>query len=172
MAVPALDSNNADPMKQRIDQSQRGKTVARAVATGMFLLLLASIGKFLDLGEFAATLKDWGVGSPFLRGLLAAAIPSVELALPLCWFAGIYRLAAARTACMLVILFTVVYIAVYTLYKPVPCGCLGRLFEHVPFTDTFTFAICRNLLMIGCLAPSFRVYGSFINVLAKQGNPG
>ncbi len=113
------------------------------------IIAFAGVAKLIDAPQFVVTLR----ASPALprgaEGLLAIAIPGIELLLGLSVVVGL-----ARFRCALALLAMMVVFSVVLVVAPPPpggCGCFGRVTESLPWFESGAALHARNGLIIAGL---------------------
>lgn len=105
--------------------TQAGILVAIRVILSV-VLLAAGFGKLLARTSFVGVLRAFGVSSPRVAELMAAAIPSLECALGMALLLGWFPTASAYAVVCLLSIFTAgMSRKLVSNGGPVKCGCFG-----------------------------------------------
>jgi len=137
--------------------------MARSIAVlahlGMAVMIVAGMNKALSFGSFVASLSSWTIIPEGFVGVIAPAVVGGELVLGGMWFAGICRLAAARLALIVILVFTSAYLYQYVIAGPPQCECLGRLLSFQIESNQVPLVVLRNVLLTACLIAAIRHTG-------------
>lgn len=117
----------------------------------MAVFALAAILKLVALDEFAASVSTWDTVPSWVRPILVVGAPLTEGLLAIAWFAGLRRLVLLRVAFVLLLIFTLAYIAQVTLGTVPDCGCLGKIALFRRSMNEATGVIGRNTVLLVCL---------------------
>ncbi|WP_437669091.1 MauE/DoxX family redox-associated membrane protein [Sorangium sp. So ce131] len=120
---------------------------------GMFLA--AGALKFLDPASFAIEIHNYQL-FPQLAPLLAATLPTVEVAVGLALIAGPrpWLRAGALASTLLLLVFTVAVITVVARGVDVTCGCFGE--DSGPVT---VLTVLRDVVLVAAGVLLFRLAG-------------
>ena len=112
----------------------------------IILFVYASVNKLMDVEKFRVQIGQ----SPMLTdiaGLVAWAIPTVEIIIALCLSIPKYKLVGFYAAFGLMIAFTGYIIAITQFSQYIPCSC-GGILEKLGWTEHLIFNIVFDLLAI------------------------
>lgn len=112
------------------------------------LFLVASLGKFIALDDFYASLGSWALLPDAMVPLIAVVVPSAELILSLLFVLGISRRLAASGMIVLLVAFSLVYGVHMLVADPPDCDCLGKWAAFKSLQQDGWFIIIRNCILI------------------------
>lgn len=124
----------------------------------IILLLYTGIAKIIDYSEFKDQLSDSPILG-FVSKPITLLLPWVEFAIVLMLIIPRWRLKGLYTTFVLMILFTIYIIALFSISKEIPCSCGGIIEllswkQHLIFNVAF---ILLNLLAIRLLKKERKV---------------
>lgn len=125
-------------------------------ATVSTLLIVSSLGKFLDIDSFAESLVSWSLfREPVSRWVVATVIPTVELSIGLCWMVNLWRRPMILCATMLIAIFSLAYLVeVFAGGRPV-CSCFGVLLARQEREQDVWWIVARDAAMVVAGATSY-----------------
>jgi len=94
------------------------------IATGV-ILAWAGLAKIGDLGSFAAQIHNFRILPVALENLAAMTLPWIEIVVALTLLLGMRSRDGARTALVLLVVFTLAVVAAVTRGLDIECGCFG-----------------------------------------------
>jgi prepilin-type N-terminal cleavage/methylation domain-containing protein len=116
------------------------------------LILVAGLGKALDLPAFADSLETWSIFPSSMRLIFAVAIPATELFLAAAWIANRDRVTVERCLMALLALFAVVYWLQLRLGNPPTCQCFGVWEKYLAGKASTQSGVIRSAVMCATLA--------------------
>lgn len=120
----------------------------------MVFLLVAGVGKLLDLGEFRTSLLGWNLIPSTMISFVSLFVPAFEVLLGGFWLIGIGRRAVAIAASCFVSVVTVAYCVEWVLLAPPKCSCLGLWSHYWAFRDSGLVNVSRNVMLLLTILPS------------------
>lgn len=133
----------------------------------MAVLLLAAIGKLLDMPAFIADLHTWSLLPARLVLLIGLIIPIVELTIATAWLLGVMRRVSVISAIALLSVFTSAYFAHIIFAQPPNCNCFLaiRKFQH---NDSMAYVtIVRNFGLIFMLFVGNRLVAKSLPLMER-----
>jgi putative oxidoreductase len=94
-----------------------------------FLFVYASAYKILDPGEFAGSIRNYGLIQPVFSNLVALTLPWLELVSGAFLILGIQTRASALLTSLMMLVFLGVIIYAYTIGLDIDCGCFSSSTE-------------------------------------------
>lgn len=135
---------------RRVRVSHRiGRFLLHAFA-GVFAL--AGVSKLLDFSSFVDTLHGWKLIPPTLRAATAVLLPSIEIALSLCWYLKLAPIRSMLGLGALLAALTAAYTAHAIWAETPPRRCFGMLLVFEQTRSGWLTAVYRNLLLLTCWA--------------------
>jgi prepilin-type N-terminal cleavage/methylation domain-containing protein len=123
----------------------------------MAVVLLAGLGKLIDLPAFESDLRTWQLLPSGWNRILALDVPAMECLVAGAWFLALgRRLPVVATGVMLVA-FLIGY-GVHLLFaEPPRCGCFGALLRFERQEHGAELAVGKNLFMLAMLLTGTRL---------------
>jgi uncharacterized membrane protein YphA (DoxX/SURF4 family) len=94
-----------------------------------FLFIYASVYKILDPGEFAGSIRNYGLIPPVFSNLVALTLPWLELVSGAFLILGIQTRASALLTSLMMLVFLGVIIYAYAIGLDIDCGCFSSSTE-------------------------------------------
>jgi hypothetical protein len=123
----------------------------RCVDLVMVVLLLAGVGKLLDITMFQFSLAQWRFVPNVLTFPLALTIACAEVLTGFLWLARVSRRPALQIATVMMMVFTGAYGFGVMLVKPPDCRCFGILERYRVHAEEARTVVVRNALLIALL---------------------
>lgn len=108
---------------------------------------LAGVLKAADAYAFARTVAQWTILPGPLIGLVAVAVPSLEIGLAVSWFVGLFRRWILVASILMLLGFSGFLSWQFFEYGPVDCGCFGARADRAARTEDLYGIVGRNLVM-------------------------
>lgn len=118
------------------------------------LFMLAGLLKLVSPEAFERSVYSWTLIPEIWIVPIVLLIPPVEFALGIAWFLDIRRAEAETGIAVLLVAFSVVYIAHLAFLIEPDCGCFGALRGYIRQTGQARIAIGRNSILLALLLPS------------------
>ncbi len=117
----------------------------------MGVLLVAGVGKLLDVETFDRSLVAWTVIPSDARLIVAWGLPTIEVFLALAWMARFHRRRTSLAALVLLTsMLTAACIQLSTTRVP-SCGCFGVLERYLTFTNDGWVLVAKGGLLLGMI---------------------
>ena len=122
---------------------------ASKIAAWIFagVMLVAGIGKFIDLSVFRTSLDTWVLLPETAKALLTLAVPLLEVILGLIIILSASKPAYIAMATM-ILLFTIGYIAHVVIVAPPDCNCIALLSRFNDWQSSVWKVVVRNALLL------------------------
>lgn len=132
--------------------SQRCGSVFSILVGVMFLV--AACGKLWDFESFYQSLRGWAILRSETAAVASIAVPLVEVAAGLGLVLWPRKLPAIVFGGVVLVVFTIAYIAQTVLYERPDCNCLGVLQNWLAVREHFSAIVLRNALLLSMIAVS------------------